>query len=120
MVGDIVTEYDAALDHYMLGLGSADDPEVQVWRDHDGTICAYGHIEDELYWMHLPGLASFRFGRDGAGVTAIAQPPIREDWILDAYYRNVLPIVLQVRGQEALHASAVLTSRGVIALCATS
>ncbi|MBA3474630.1 MAG: hypothetical protein H0T57_15655 [Rubrobacter sp.] len=101
-------------------LPDANDPEVQVWRDLDGTICGYGHTVGGAYWMHLPGLASFCFGGGEDRVTAIADPPVREDQILDAYHRNVLPMVLQARGQEVLHASAVLTPRGVVALCAVS
>jgi hypothetical protein len=38
----------------------------------------------------------------------------------DTYYRSVLPMALQVRGLEVLHASAVRTPRGVIAFCAAS
>lgn len=101
-------------------LPDAADPEVQVWRDLDGTVCGYGQTVDRVHWMHLPGLASFRFGGGEDRVTAIAHLPLREDQILDAYRRNVLPMVLQVRGQEVLHASAVLTPRGVVALCAVS
>lgn len=101
-------------------LPSVTDPGVQVWRDHDGTVSAYGHTVSGIHWMHLPGLASFRFGGGTDGVMAIAQPAVREDRILGQYYRSVLPMVLQVRGWEVLHASAVLTSKGVVAMCATS
>jgi hypothetical protein len=71
-------------------------------------------------WIHLPGLASFRFGAGGGGVTALARPSTRREFILDGFYRTVLPIALQALGQEALHASAVLTPRGVLALCGIS
>src|SRR5690606_18526516 len=40
--------------------------------------------------------------------------------IQDSYQRCVLPLVLQAAGTEVLHASAVLTPRGVLALCAES
>jgi len=45
---------------------------------------------------------------------------VREELILDSYRRQVLPMVLQVGGQEVLHASAVLTPQGAVALCATA
>jgi len=96
------------------------DPQVQVWRENDGSVCAYGHNVDGAHWMHLPELASFCFSEDVDGVTAIPHPPIRENLILDAYRRNILPMVLQVRGWEMLHASAVLTPYGAVALCAVS
>lgn len=96
------------------------DGELQVWRDHDGTVVAYGYTAGGLHWMYLPGLASFCFGDDADTVTAIPHSCAREELIQDAYRRNVLPIVLQTRDWEALHASAVLTPRGVVALCAVA
>jgi hypothetical protein len=93
---------------------------VKAWRDHDGTVCAYGHTVGGVHWMHLPEVGSFCFGEGVEGVMAIAQPPVREDLILDAYRRTVLPMALQALGQEVLHASAVLTPHGVVALCAVS
>ncbi len=96
------------------------DPRVQVWRELDGTVCAYGYTKDGLHWMYLPGVASFCFGDGVNGVTAVPHNVVREELILDAYRRNVLPMVLHTRGQEVLHASAILTPRGVVALCAVS
>ena len=97
-----------------------DAPEVEVWRDVDGTVCAYGHTLNGKHWMHLPGLARFCFdGRHGE-VKAIADPRVRRDSIMDTYHRSVLPMALQAQGAEVLHASAVLTPRGVVALCARS
>jgi hypothetical protein len=110
----------AGTDLTVPALPDTADPEVQVWRNHDGTVCAYGHTVSKVHWIHLPGLVSFCFGGSVEGVAAVAQPPIREDLILDVYRRVVLPMALQTRGQEVLHASAVLTSRGVVALCARS
>src|SRR5919106_5320553 len=55
--------------------------------------------------------------------TPVNDAPEVEVWrdsILDAYYRSVLPMALQAQGAEVLHASAVLTPRGVLALCARS
>ena len=34
--------------------------QAEVWHDNDGAVCAYGQMLGEEYWMHLPGLASFR------------------------------------------------------------
>ncbi len=98
----------------------ATDPRVQVWRELDGKVCAYGYTKGGLHWMYLPGLASFCFDDGVNGVTAVPHNFAREELILDAYRRNVLPMVLQTRGREVLHASAVLTPRGVVALCAVS
>ncbi len=111
-----IKEADAAA----LPLPDIATNKAKVLRDLDGTVCAYTHTVNGIHWMHLPELASFRFGGGEDDVVAIASHPIRKERILDAYYRSVLPRVLHTRGQEALHASAVLTRDGVVALCATS
>ena len=93
-------------------------PVVDTWRDHDGTICAYGHILGEDCWLHLPGVGSFRFGAALPDVLAVPEPSATREQVVDAYYRTVLPFALQARGLEALHASAVRMGNGVVALCA--
>jgi len=65
----------------------------------------------------MPGLASFRFMATG-DVVAVDRRGAAEARIRDAFQRSVLPLVLQARGLEVLHASAILTDRGVVALCA--
>jgi hypothetical protein len=70
--------------------------------------------------MHLPGLASFRFSNRGDEVAATVAATAREELVLDAYRRRVLPMALQVCGREVLHASAVRSPAGVTALCADS
>jgi hypothetical protein len=104
-------------------LPSVDDGGLQVWRDNDGTVCAYGHTVRGLHWMHLPGLANFCFGEDADTVDMVTAIPVghaREELIRDAYHRTVLPMVLHTRDWELLHASAVLTPLGVVALCAVA
>ena len=96
------------------------NPQSEIWRDIQGEICAYAEVLDDEYWMHLPGLASFRFssceGEVGAALTSAAE----EDLVRDAYRRKVLPMALQVCGREVLHSSAVRSSLGVTALCGLS
>jgi hypothetical protein len=94
--------------------------EGEVWYDGAGEPCAYGMITDGHHWLHLPGLASFCFTDTGEEVRVIAQPPPQYDLIRDTYFRSVLPLAFQARGTEVLHASAVHTSRGIVALCAVS
>ena len=96
------------------------DPAVQVWRENDGTVCAYGYMVSGLYWMHFPGLGSYCFSSHSDEVIAFAQPSTQLDWIWDTYYRSVLPMALQVVGKEVLHASGVQTTGGTIAFCAIS
>jgi len=94
--------------------------EVEVWRDRDGVLCAYGYTVGRHVWMHLPDVASFSFDRDSDRVTATPHASVRPPVIRDAYHRSVLPMILQAHHAEVLHASAVLAQDGVIALCATS
>ena len=93
---------------------------VEIWRDHAGSVYAYGQIVGEECWMHLPGLASFRFTAHDDEVAAGVTGDAEEDLVLDAYRRRVLPMALQVRGCEILHASAVYSHSGVAALCGAS
>ena len=95
-------------------------PPLEIWRDHSGGVYAYGEIVGEECRMHLPGLASFSFTRDGDEIAAATNSGVQEDLVIDAYRRRILPMALQVRGREVLHASAVYSERGVIALCGSS
>ena len=92
----------------------------EIWRDNEGAVCAYGEILGEEYWMHLPGVASFRFSSRGDEISAAVASDAKEEFILDAYRRSVLPMAFQVCGREVLHASAVRTGAGVVAFCGIS
>lgn len=92
-------------------------PDIELWRDNDGTISAYGGSLDGACWIHLPSVATFSFSEENTQVTAIAHPAAAVGPIVDAYYRTVLPMALQARGIEVLHASAVRMRGGIVALC---
>lgn len=96
------------------------NPRVEVWRDNEGLISAYGEVLDDEYRMHLPGLATFRFTCHAEEISAFVANGAQEHVVIDAYFRKVLPMVLQVRGREVLHASAVLFPAGIVALCGVS
>jgi hypothetical protein len=93
---------------------------VEVWRDTQGTVCAYGEIRGEDCWMYLPGLASFRFSRYGSENAVAFTNGARDELVFDAYRRRVLPMELHVRGREVVHASAVRSDLGVTAFCGVS
>lgn len=92
----------------------------EVWRDNDGAVAAYGWVVGDVSWMTVPGVGVFRFALSGGPVRASPDPAAPWSLVEDAYQRNVLPMVLQVRGREVLHASAVQTASGIVALCARS
>jgi hypothetical protein len=99
---------------------AVDPPDLEVWRDNNGTVCAYGYIADGYGWMDLVGTAKFRFDPRNREVTAFALPDVSRGLVRDAYCHAALPVALHFFGCEVLHASAVRTPRGVVAFCARS
>jgi hypothetical protein len=96
------------------------DPATTVWRDDEGTIVARGSVREGRHWIHVPHLGAFAFAAAEREVTAIPDPGADPAIVDDAFRRMVLPLALQARGFEVLHASAVRTRAGVVALCARS
>jgi len=92
---------------------------LQTWRDTLGRVIATGGRDQDSWWMHWPGLATFRFGERGSVRAEPAQHGV-EALIEDVFVRGVTPVVLLARDCEGLHASAVLGRRGLIAFCADS
>jgi hypothetical protein len=92
----------------------------RVWTDIDGRVCAYGYSSDGQHVMDVPGTGRFYFGEQDAGTVTVVVDGSEPQLLDDVYLRMVVPMVLQVRGREVLHASAVLTPAGVVALCAVS
>jgi hypothetical protein len=89
-------------------------PALEVWRDPEGMARGYVYSHDRRDCVRLPGLAVFEFEREGGHVKAFPEGPARPERIEDAFYRRVLPMALQARGCEVLHASAVQLSRGAV------
>jgi hypothetical protein len=93
---------------------------AEPWPDHEGMIYAYGQVLGNEHWMHLPGLASFRFSSHGDDTAVAVTSAERDELVLEAYRRRVLPMAVQVRGREVLHASAIRGPAGVVAFCGTT
>ncbi len=99
------------------------DPAVHAQRNLDGSIWAYSYAEGSERWMHVPGIASFRFGSRGEEAVVVPEPgtpPVSRAVIEDTYQRAVLPMALHAHGEEAIHASAVIMEDGVVAFCGRS
>jgi hypothetical protein len=94
-------------------------PILQKWLDVEDRLVATGGAEAGGWWMHWPNLGTFHFGARGP-VAVDTCPGARREDLEDSFMRGVLPVALLGREFEALHASAVLTPAGVIALCARS
>lgn len=93
---------------------------TETWRDNGGVVCAIGGTTDAYHWMDLPSVGTFTFCDDSELITAFIPPENNPDLVIDAFYRTIIPMALQTRGQQVLHASAVRHSSGVIALTAVS
>ena len=89
---------------------------TEVWPDAQGRHVGYGRAGEG--WLHVRGLATFRFGP--RGVEAVASEDVATEKIRDAHRRLVLPLALQVLGREVLHASAVAVEAGAVAFCGAS
>jgi hypothetical protein len=92
-------------------------PETQVWPDLEGNPAAYFYVVDGDYWSLLPTIGAYRVRADGT-VLAVPEDGAPFSLVLDAYRRTVLPQALQFFGRQVLHASAVVTDRGVVGFCA--
>ena len=93
-------------------------PDVHLWRSVDeGELRPFAHSRGGQHSLHWPGVAEFRFTSDTQRVTAIPYDHACRDVVRSRFYHNVLPLVLQALGREGLHASAVMTPRGVVGLC---
>jgi hypothetical protein len=66
----------------------------------------------------VAGVAAYRFASTGK-VVAVADGA-DDEAIHDAWLRSVLPLVVQARGTQVLHASAVSRAGRVLALCGVS
>jgi hypothetical protein len=101
-----------------LDLPEPGAPGVEAWRDLSGVVCLLGERRADRLRLHVVGLASYEFGLEAPEVRARPRPGAPRRVVVDQFYRTILPLALQARGREVLHASAVRAPRGVVALCA--
>jgi hypothetical protein len=94
--------------------------DAQVWRDHGNVPRAYGYSHNGDQWLCLPGQAAFRFDKADGQIEAIVPAETPDRRVEELYQRHAMPLVLQARGRELLHASAVLTPRGAVAFAGSS
>jgi hypothetical protein len=93
---------------------------AQAWHEPGEAVSARCSVVDGRHRVDVPGLVTFSFETDAREVRALAHPPARPEAIQEVFGHSVLPLVLQALGTEVLHASAVVTSRGVVAFCGAS
>jgi hypothetical protein len=110
-----------------LDLAKSDRPpdfatgvEVNVWRDERGDVCARLFRGAASRWIEWPGLGLFWFEPRGRVVYVRPAPEARAEIVQDTFARVLQPAILQALGWQALHASAVAGSAGVLAFCGTA
>ena len=82
-------------------------PNGEVWPSF--ARCAGGYL------LRFPDLADFSVDVDGREIVCVAEPETSPDTLRHLLLDQVLPLVLNLQGREVLHATAVLTPRGVCA-----
>src|SRR5262245_16086802 len=104
----------AAVDVAALGPPVASPVE---WRDEQGQVIARGQAHVDGSVVELVRVARYAWLRDGSEVAVSALAGAAPDEVAEGFERFALPMLLQQRGIESLHASAVAGSAGVVALC---
>jgi hypothetical protein len=102
-----------------LHLGPAVAPEVE-WKDGEGRVAVRSALHASGATVDLVGVGRFVI-LDGSDVVHAWPAADRSDVaVTDGFTRSVLPLILQHRGAQYLHASAVVTPAGVVVLCGRS
>ena len=104
-------------------VGDLDVPDlegsVSEWQTSDGRAM-FGLQRYESNWVVVENAAAFEFGAEGE-VWAVPENSISERALDDLWRRSVLPLVVQARGTQVLHASAVRRADGaIVALCGST
>ncbi|HEY3106524.1 MAG TPA: hypothetical protein VGJ49_06980 [Gaiellaceae bacterium] len=97
-----------------------EDAEALVWRDKDGRPVGRAFKAENAHVIELDGVARFVFGSEGPDVRVAPAPGVANDVVEEYFRRWILPVVVQTRGLEVVHASAVVSPRGVVAFSAAS
>jgi hypothetical protein len=108
-----------SLDRSIRGL-----PEANIWRDVEGRIIAFLFRRLGKIGICFPEFASYIFpeDRDQQLIEILVEPgqAATREQIFDQLRRNVVPLILQSRGFQVLHASAVMLCGGVVAFSGRS
>lgn len=96
------------------------DRQVNAWHDEHGAVYARAFSGGERHRIDWPGVGTFAFERGSNEVRVAAAPGAARALVDETFVRLLQPIILQVQGWQALHASAVVGRTGVWAFCARS
>ena len=91
---------------------------VERWDTNDGHAIEGYRTADGVGWIAVSRIAAYRFAAEGPVEAASLGGD--DAAVEDTWLRSVLPLVVQARGTQVLHASAVRGPAGVLALCGIS
>ena len=109
---ELKTESNFSLEDSREIVMTMEQPDGSPW-----LTCTRTH---EGYRFHFPELADFLVDRPGRHVTLVAKPETAPETIRHLFLDQVIPPLLNLRGREALHASAVQTASGACAFIGPS
>ena len=100
-------------------------PEANIWRDSEGRVCAFLSRSSGDLGICFPNFASYFFAKGEASqecIRIVVEPAAgtARVQVIDQLKRNVVPLLLQSRGIQVLHASAISFKDGVLGLCGNS
>lgn len=93
---------------------------VEVWRDVDGTVAAFGYRDAATHCLRVPHVGTFMFVGVSEEIRLAREPSASDELVQDAFHRIAMPLALQLHAVQVLHASAVVLGGGVVALCGRS
>src|SRR5262245_46895155 len=108
-----------------LALPAGNVPEVNIWRDNVGRIAAFLFRSSAGLGICFPEFASYIFPEAEASqerIQIVIEPAaeVTRGRVIDHFMRNVVPLLLQSRGIQVFHASAIRFQDGVVGLCGRS
>ena len=121
---------------FLLGVPSAPDAKVDLkvqflssqeahpspsrwfmqWRLPGGKLwLSFARLHEGYFLLRFEGLSDFFINKSGREIVCIPKLGIPAETIQHLLLDQVIPLVINLRGGEALHASATLTPSGIIA-----
>ena len=99
-----------------------DEETTEQDKEEEGSKEAWAHFArtDDGYLLRFPSCGDFLLSPDTAQIQCRPLPRIPEATVRHLLLDNVIPLVLSRRESIVLHASAVLTTHGVIAFAGKS
>jgi hypothetical protein len=94
--------------------------ERESWLDTSRHHWASSWSHGPDHYVHLPSGVVFHATDGSAEVTVNYPHGLDQQQVVETFVRHVRPCIAQALGWEALHASAVLSGRGVTAFCGST